>query len=128
MRRAAEEAANSIFNNQGQSCSASSRIFVHESVHDKFVQMVKELAERRVIGDPFDEKTTNGPVVTEVHMKRILAYIESGKAEGAKCIAGGNRLNREGYFLRPTIFTNVDDNMKIAREEVNSNTRKSLND
>ena len=82
------------------------------------MQLVKELAKSRVIGDPFDEKTSNGPVVSEAHMKRILAYVESGKAEGAKCITGGIRLNRKGYFLTPTIFTNVDDNMRIAREEV----------
>jgi acyl-CoA reductase-like NAD-dependent aldehyde dehydrogenase len=118
LERAAEDTANSIFQNQGQSCCASSRIFVHEKVHDSFVEKLKKIADSKVVGDPFDENTTNGSVISELQFNKILNYIKSGKEEGAKVVAGGERVGSKGYFVRPTIFVDVKDGMKIAKEEI----------
>lgn len=103
IKRAAEDTAASIFANQGQSCCACSRVFVHEKVHDKYVAALKEIADSKVVGDPFDEKTTNGSIISKVQFEKILQYIESGKKEGATVVAGGNKCANKGYFLRPTM-------------------------
>lgn len=118
MRNAVEETANSIFGNQGQSCCASSRIYVHEAVHDKYVELLKEVAESRVVGDPFDSNTTNGAIISDAQFKRVMSYIEKGKQIGARVVTGGERLGNKGYFVRPTIFADVKDDMIIARDEV----------
>jgi len=76
------------------------------------------IADAKVVGDPFDSETTNGAIVSKVQFERILAYIKSGVDEGATVAAGGVKCADKGYFLRPTVFTNVTDNMKIAREEI----------
>jgi acyl-CoA reductase-like NAD-dependent aldehyde dehydrogenase len=84
-----------------------------------FVSKLKSIAERRVVGDPFAENTTNGAIISQVQFERVLNYIKSGKDEGATVVTGGDqRVGDKGYFLRPTIFTNVRDEMKIAREEI----------
>lgn len=119
VEKAAEECATSIFSNQGQVCSGASRAFVHEDVHDKFVDSMKTLAEKRVVGDPFDEKSETGAVISKLQFDKILNYIKLGKAEGAICVTGGEKLGDKGYFIKPTIFTEVEDNMTIAKEEVN---------
>jgi acyl-CoA reductase-like NAD-dependent aldehyde dehydrogenase len=118
LQRAAEDTANSIFGNQGQSCCASSRIFVHESVHDKFVDKLKEIAQSKVVGDPFDENTTNGAIISDVQFNKVLNYIKLGKDQGAKVVEGGDRVGEKGYFVRPTIFVDVKDDMTIAKEEI----------
>ena len=118
LQRAAEETAGSIFGNQGQSCCASSRVFVHESVHDKYVAKLKELADSKVVGDPFGEETTNGALISELQFNKVLDYIKSGKEEGATVATGGVRVGNKGYFVKPTVFTNCSDNMKIAKEEI----------
>jgi aldehyde dehydrogenase (NAD+) len=102
----------------GQSCCASSRIFVHENVHDKYVKYLKEIADSKVVGDPFDENTTNGAIISKVQFEKILDYVESGKKQGAKVVSGGNKCASKGYFMRPTVFVDVTDDMKIAQEEV----------
>ncbi|KAF2271644.1 aldehyde dehydrogenase-like protein [Westerdykella ornata] len=111
-----------IMYNQGQVCTATSRILVHESVYDKFVSSFKDyVSKASVVGDPFADETFQGPQVTKTQYERILSYIESGKSEGAELIAGGKPykdVNGKGFFIAPTIFTNVKDNMKIYREEV----------
>ena len=117
---AANECATSIFSNQGQVCSGASRAFVHESVHDKFVEKLKACAEKRIIGDPFDEKSETGAVISKVQFDKILNYIKVGKEAGAVCVTGGERIGTKGYFIQPTIFTNVTDDMVIAKEEVNT--------
>jgi acyl-CoA reductase-like NAD-dependent aldehyde dehydrogenase len=119
IKNAAQETANSIFGNQGQSCCASSRVFVHESVHDKYVEELKRIAESKKVGDPFDENTTNGAIISSEQFEKILNYIENGKKQGASCVTGGERIGKKGYFIKPTIFTNVQDEMTIAKEEVN---------
>jgi aldehyde dehydrogenase (NAD+) len=118
VERAAFDTADSIFGNQGQSCCASSRVFVHESVHDKFVAKLKEIAESKVVGDPFKEETTNGAIISDLQFKKVLDYINSGKTEGASVVTGGDRIGNKGYFVKPTVFVNVKDEMKIAKEEI----------
>jgi acyl-CoA reductase-like NAD-dependent aldehyde dehydrogenase len=118
LQKAAEDTASSIFANQGQSCCASSRVFVHESVHDSFVAKLAAIAESKIVGDPFAEGTTNGAIISDLQFKKVLNYIESGKAEGARVVTGGERVGAKGYFLRPTVFADCRDEMKIAREEI----------
>jgi acyl-CoA reductase-like NAD-dependent aldehyde dehydrogenase len=118
VRRAAGDAAFSMYTNQGQSCCASSSIFVHESVYDKFIKYSKEIAENLVVGDPFAAGVTQGALVNEENFLRVLDYIELGKKEGARLVCGGHRVGHKGYFVEPTIFADVTDDMKIATDEV----------
>jgi aldehyde dehydrogenase (NAD+) len=106
-----------VFFNQGQVCTASSRIFVHEKVHDAFVAKLVESTKKRSQGNGM-EKVDMGPQVSAEQRDTVWSYIESGKLEGATVATGGEAVNHPGYFIQPTIFTNVLDNMKIAREEI----------
>lgn len=116
--KAADECATSIFSNQGQVCSGASRAFVHADVHDKFVEAMIKCAESKVVGDPFDEKSEMGAVINKTQFEKILKYIEVGKEEGAKCVTGGQKIGDKGYFVKPTVFTEVTDDMRIAKEEI----------
>ena len=107
-----------LFFNQGQCCCAGSRVFVEDAIHDEFVERVVSRAKQRVLGNPFDHETTQGPQVDESQFNTILRYIESGQQEGATCATGGQRRGGRGFFIEPTIFTDVKDDMKIAREEI----------
>ena len=107
-----------LFFNQGQCCCAGSRLFVEEKVHDQFVEKVLKKARSQKVGDPFDPETTQGPQVSQEQFDRVMGFIESGKKEGAKLLIGGNRCGSKGYFIEPTVFDNVTDNMKIAKEEI----------
>ena len=107
-----------LFFNQGQCCCAGSRLFVEQSIHDKFVEKVVARAKTRQLGDPFDTKTTQGPQVDQDQFQKIMSYIDKGKSEGATCLTGGSRFGDKGYFINPTIFTNVKDDMAIARDEI----------
>jgi len=111
-----------IFINMGQACTATSRIFVHKNIYDDFIAQFKERIKNvSVIGDPFKDDTFQGPQVTKQQFERVMGYIEAGKSEGATLAAGGNawkNLNGKGFFVEPTIFTNVQEHMKIYREEV----------
>lgn len=115
---ATEGAYFALFFNQGQCCCAGSRLFVEEKVHDKLVDRLLEKAKQQKLGDPFDPATTQGPQVSQEQMDRILSYIEHGNKEGAQCLTGGKRFGEKGYFVEPTLFTNVKDDMKIAKEEI----------
>ncbi|RWS29192.1 retinal dehydrogenase 1-like protein [Leptotrombidium deliense] len=115
---AAGIAHESVFTNMGQCCCAATRTFVQEDIYDAFVAKSRELAAARVVGDPFDEKTINGPQVDETQFNKILNLIESGKSEGAKVEFGGERVGDKGYFVRPTVFSGVTDEMRIAKEEI----------
>lgn len=111
-------AADGIFFNMGQVCTASSRIFVHESLYDEFVRKLKENAEARTIGHGVNDKD-QGPLVSREQQERVLSYIAKGKAEGARCVCGGERLEGEkGYFVKPTVFADCRDDMTIVREEI----------
>lgn len=121
--QAAKWAHTGIMYNMGQVCTATSRLLVHEGIYDQFVTKFKEvIASTSKIGDPFAEDTFQGPQVTKAQYDRVLSYIEAGKSEGATLATGGvphqKVGNGKGYFIEPTVFTNVTDNMTIYREEV----------
>lgn len=115
---AAKIAHDSVFVNMGQNCCAASRTFVQENIYDAFVKKAAELASNKKVGDQFDANTQIWPLVSEEQYNRVLSYIESGKKEGAKLEAGGSKVGDTGYYVYPTVFSNVTDNMKIAREEI----------
>ncbi|MCA9057588.1 MAG: aldehyde dehydrogenase family protein, partial [Planctomycetaceae bacterium] len=107
-----------LFFNQGQCCCAGSRLFVEESIHDEFVERLVSRASQRVLGNPFDTETQQGPQIDQTQMNKILHYIDRGVAQGANCLTGGKRYGNRGYFVQPTVFTHVDDGMDIARDEI----------
>jgi aldehyde dehydrogenase (NAD+) len=115
---AVEGAYFGLFFNQGQCCCAGSRLMVEEKVHEKFVSKMIAKTKSRKLGDPFDPATEQGPQVSQEQMDRVLGFVESGTKEGAKLLHGGKRHGKEGYFVEPTIFDNVQDDMKIAKEEI----------
>jgi len=102
----------------GQMCIASSRIFVHESVHDEFVAKLAERVETLRIGDPFAPETAMGPLVSQEQLDRVSSYFEIGARDRAVLRSGGKRIARTGYFVKPTIYTGVQNDMRIAREEI----------
>ena len=107
-----------LFFNQGQCCCAGSRLFVEEKVYDEFVDKMTKKAKARKVGDPFDLATDQGPQVSQEQFDRVMGYINAGQKEGAKMLCGGKRVGDKGYFIEPTIFEGVTDEMKIAREEI----------
>lgn len=107
-----------IFFNHGQCCCAGSRIYVQESIHDKFLEKFKEYTSQTKLGDPHDDDTFQGPQVSQTQFDRIMSYIEAGKEQGATCYMGGKRWGDEGYFIEPTVFTDVKEDMTIVREEI----------
>jgi len=110
-----------IMSNQGQICTATSRILVHEIVYDEFVEKFKaKVKEVSVIGDPFEETTFQGPQVTKAQYERVLSFIKSGREEGATVAMGGESAPQKGkgFYIAPTVFTNVKPSMKIFREEI----------
>ncbi|MBW4641641.1 MAG: aldehyde dehydrogenase family protein [Goleter apudmare HA4340-LM2] len=111
-------AHNAIFFNQGQCCCAGSRLFVEEKCYDDFVARTVERAKRRIVGDPFDTTTEQGPQVDKDQFDRVLDYIESGRRGGAEMLCGGNQVGERGFFIAPTVFADVRDDMKIAQEEI----------
>jgi len=115
---AAEGAHIGIHLNQGQCCCAGSRLFVEDSIHDSFVERVVDLSRKRRVGNPFDPTTDQGPQVDRDQFEKIMSYIGKGKSEGAVCATGGQRVGDRGYFVEPTVFTEVQDEMAIARDEI----------
>jgi aldehyde dehydrogenase (NAD+) len=115
---AVEGAHFGLFFNQGQCCTAGSRLFVEEAVYDKFVEKMVAKVKGRKVGDPFDAATQQGPQVDKDQFDKVMGYIDAGKREGAKLLTGGNRVGQRGYFVEPTVFSDVRDNMKIAQEEI----------
>jgi gamma-glutamyl-gamma-aminobutyraldehyde dehydrogenase/4-guanidinobutyraldehyde dehydrogenase/NAD-dependent aldehyde dehydrogenase len=117
---AAEAAAWGVFYNQGEVCNAGSRLLVHESLKDELLDRIVKVAETIQPGDPLDPKTRMGAIVDRTQLDRVLGYIDSGREEGAQLHLGGNRAREEsgGYFVEPTIFDAVSNDMKIAREEI----------
>ncbi|MBK9118069.1 MAG: aldehyde dehydrogenase family protein [Phycisphaerales bacterium] len=107
-----------LFFNQGQCCTAGSRLFVQEPVYEAFVEKMVAKVRGRKVGDPFDEGTQQGPQVDRDQFEKVLGYIASGQADGAKLLCGGERVGQRGYFVAPTVFAEVQDDMQIAREEI----------
>jgi len=106
-----------LFLNQGQCCCASSRIYVHKNVYDEFVKKTVAQTRKRRVGDPFTD-VDQGPQQNEQQYWKVLDYIKKGKDEGATLLTGGNKLSDKGYYVEPTIFGDVKDNMTISREEI----------
>ena len=107
-----------LYFNQGQCCCAGSRLFVEEKVYDEVVDRMPRRTNRRKVGDPFDPETQQGPQVDQAQFDKILKYVEYGKQDGAKCVTGGKRHGDKGYFIEPTLFADVTDDMRIASEEI----------
>jgi gamma-glutamyl-gamma-aminobutyraldehyde dehydrogenase len=120
MQRAAKTVAGSMFFNQGESCNAPSRVFVHDSIADEFIRIVSEEAPKYKPGDPLNPATEMGALVDDTQLRSVLGYIEAGRNEGARLAVGGQQVRMEtgGYFVEPTIFEGVTNRMKIAREEI----------
>ncbi|TPX33029.1 hypothetical protein SmJEL517_g04021 [Synchytrium microbalum] len=106
-----------IFDNMGQNCNAGSRVFVHESIHDVFVEKLRAEALKLRVGDPFTD-VEMGPLVDEIQFKKVLGMIEDGKRSGARVVTGGDRKGTKGFFVNPTVFSEVKDSMKIATDEI----------
>jgi len=115
---AVEGAYFGLFFNQGQCCCAGSRLFVEDKIHKEFVSRLVAKAKSQRVGDPFESGTTQGPQVSQEQFDRVMGYIDSGKQSGANLVVGGNRVGNRGYFIEPTIFDNVKDDMTIAQEEI----------
>ena len=109
-----------IFYNQGEVCIAGSRLFVEASIYDQAVEAAKTAAEKMRVGDPFDEKTRVGALVSREHFERVCKYVELGKSEGAEVVAGGAPIETDGkgFFYPPTVLTGVTNQMKVVREEI----------
>jgi aldehyde dehydrogenase (NAD+) len=118
---AVKGAINGIFYGKGEVCNAGSRLFVQSKVRDEFTEKLVGRAKKMQPADPLDPKTRMGAIVSQEQMQTVLGYIDAGKKEGAKLIAGGNRVSLDGskgFFIEPTIFGDVNNDMKIAQEEI----------
>ena len=111
-------AANAIFFNQGEVCSAGSRLFVDKSIFDQVVEGVAEQAKNIKVGPGFDPSTQMGPLVSDEQLARVTGYLQSGVTEGAKTVTGGQRSGERGYFVQPTVIVNANEQMKIVQEEI----------
>ncbi|XP_033332496.1 aldehyde dehydrogenase 1A1 isoform X1 [Megalopta genalis] len=118
VKEAVEIAHEAVFANHGQNCCAGTRTFVQAKIYDKFVSYAKQLAAQKKLGDPFDPTTQQGPQIDEEMFNKIQRLIQSGKKEGAVVETGGERYGTVGYFIKPTVFSNVTDDMTIAKEEI----------
>lgn len=116
--KAVATASEAIFFNAGQCCTAGSRLFVERGIQQEFVEELAKVARQRRLGNPLDDSTEQGPQVSEEQFDKILGYLDKGRDEGADLVTGGNRFGDEGYFIEPTIFNNVNDEMTIARDEI----------
>lgn len=107
-----------LYFNQGQCCCAGSRLFVEEKVYDKFVDRLAGMNKTRKLGDPLDPDTEQGPQVDQAQFDKVMHYIDLGNKEGARCLTGGKRFGSRGYYIEPTLFVDVKDEMAIARDEI----------
>jgi aldehyde dehydrogenase (NAD+) len=107
-----------MYLNQGQCCCAGSRLFVEDKIYDKMIDRLAHASQARKLGDPFDPATEQGPQVDKTQFDKIMSYIDSGRKQGAKCVTGGERFGDKGFFIKPTIFADVKDSMKIATDEI----------
>ncbi len=111
-------AINGNFYSSGQICSNGTRVFVHRAIKDKFLSRLVERTKTAVIGDPLDEATNFGPMVSATQCQQVLGFIAKGQAEGARLMLGGAAIDRDGFYVEPTIFADVTDDMTIARDEI----------
>ncbi len=115
---AAQGAYIGLYLNQGQCCCAGSRLFVESSIREPFMEKLSALAAARKVGDPFDSQTEQGPQIDQNQFDKVMKYIDQGQSEGANLLVGGKRVGECGYFIEPTIFDNVSDQMSIAKDEI----------
>jgi aldehyde dehydrogenase (NAD+) len=120
LKRASKGSMLGVFLNSGQVCTAGTRVLVEKSIHDDFVESLVETTEGMKVGPGLDEESGMGPVVSAEQLERVTKYIDIGKNEGAELVSGGRRLAElgDGYFVQPTVFTGVQNDMTIAREEI----------
>ena len=118
LEAAVEGAHFGLYFNQGQCCCAGSRLFVEEPIYDEFIDRLAAKNSQRRLGDPFDPLTEQGPQIDKAQFDKILKYVEYGKEDGAECLTGGKRFGDQGFFVEPTLFTGVTDDMRIARDEI----------
>jgi len=118
VRSAVRGAANAIFFNHGQACTAGSRLYVHKSLFDKVVEGIAEHAKKIRLGPGLAADTQMGPLVSKEQVDRVTGYIEAGQKEGARLLSGGKRHGERGYFVEPTVFVEAGENAKIVREEI----------
>uniref|UniRef100_A0A8P4KHB5 10-formyltetrahydrofolate dehydrogenase n=1 Tax=Dicentrarchus labrax TaxID=13489 RepID=A0A8P4KHB5_DICLA len=117
MDKAVRMGMSSVYFNKGENCIAAGRLFVEESIHDEYISRVVEEIKKMKIGDPLDRSTDHGPQNHKAHLDKLLEYCEVGIKEGATLVYGGKQVDRPGYFMEPTVFTDVEDHMFIAKEE-----------
>ncbi|XP_034251453.1 cytosolic 10-formyltetrahydrofolate dehydrogenase [Thrips palmi] len=117
MDRAVRNAMSGVFFNKGENCIAAGRLFVQDTIHDKFVERVIEETKKMVIGDPLNRGTSHGPQNHKAHLDKLIDFVNRGVKEGAKLRYGGKRLERPGLFFEPTVLTDVEDSMYVAKEE-----------
>lgn len=118
MDHAVETSHFGLFFNMGQCCCAGSRILVEDSVYDEFVEKSVARAQKRTVGNPFQDGIEQGPQIDQEQMHKILGYVQSGKDQGAQLMTGGNRYGDKGFFVEPTVFADVGDEMLICQEEI----------
>ncbi len=120
--KALEGAALGILRNQGQVCAAGSRALVHEKIYDEFIAKMKVLFEKVKVGLPWEKETMMGPVINKTQLNKVLTYVDVGRKEGAELVCGGKRMTEhelgKGFFIPPTLFSRVDNKMRIAQEEI----------
>ncbi|SMN21618.1 similar to Saccharomyces cerevisiae YOR374W ALD4 Mitochondrial aldehyde dehydrogenase, required for growth on ethanol and conversion of acetaldehyde to acetate [Maudiozyma saulgeensis] len=118
IKNAVQNIITGIYFNSGEVCCAGSRAYVEESIYDEFVQELKTAAENVKVGNPFDETTFQGAQTSQMQLEKILSYVDIGKKEGATLLTGGERVGNKGYFIKPTIFGDVKEDMRIVKEEI----------
>ncbi|GBD71964.1 aldehyde dehydrogenase [Tetragenococcus halophilus subsp. halophilus] len=118
LQLAVRSAASTVLDNQGQTCSALTRLLVPKDELERTKEVIQDYYKDIKVGDPAEDDTRVGPMVSEDQMNTVLDYIQIGIDEGANVFLGGNRLNRKGYFIEPTVFTDVTNDMTIAQEEI----------
>lgn len=117
MDKAVRMGMSSVYFNKGENCIAAGRLFVEESIHDEYITRVVEEIKKMKIGDPLDRSTDHGPQNHKAHLDKLVEYCEAGVKEGATLVYGGRQVDRPGFFMEPTVFTDVEDHMFIAKEE-----------
>lgn len=118
LAQSARASASGVYFNAGQVCSAGTRILVQDSIHDEFVSQLVATAESIKVGDPIDPATRMGPIISAKQLDRVDGYVTLGRDEGAAILTGGHRMGQAGYFFEPTVFADVSNEMRIAREEI----------
>uniref|UniRef100_A0A8C2A4W7 formyltetrahydrofolate dehydrogenase n=1 Tax=Cyprinus carpio TaxID=7962 RepID=A0A8C2A4W7_CYPCA len=117
MDKAVRMGMSSVYFNKGENCIAAGRLFVEESIHDEYIRRVVRVSVKMKIGDPLDRSTDHGPQNHKAHLDKLVEYCEIGVKEGAMLVYGGRQVDRPGFFMEPTVFTDVEDHMFIAKEE-----------